>query len=82
MRPLIEEAWSLVGIDEKAAAVGFENSVAAGHAVNGNPDRLIQVFVNLLRNALYSIEPGVRSKCTRRRGPAKQSALDSRQSGR
>lgn len=66
IQPLIEEAWSLVAIDEKASEAQFENWVAPGHVVNGNPDRLIQVFVNLLRNALYAIPPGgkieVRSK--------------------
>ena len=58
MRPLIEEAWSLVGIDEKAGEANFANFVDPGHVVNGNPDRLIQVFVNLLRNALYAIHRG------------------------
>jgi signal transduction histidine kinase len=60
MRPLIAEAWSLVGIDEKASEAEFENLVLADHVVNGNPDRLIQVFVNLLRNALYAIHRGGR----------------------
>jgi signal transduction histidine kinase len=58
MRPLIDEAWSLVGIDEKAADADFSNLADAAHVVNGNPDRLIQVFVNLLRNALYAIHRG------------------------
>ena len=55
LRPLIEEAWNLVGIDEKASEANFTNSVHLDHVVIGNPDRLIQVFVNLLRNALYAI---------------------------
>ena len=58
MRPLIDEAWALVGIDEKASEAAFSNSVAADHVVSGNPDRLIQVFVNLLRNALYAVQRG------------------------
>ena len=58
MRPLIDEAWALVGIDEKASEAAFSNSVAADHVVSGNPDRLIQVFVNLLRNALYAVPRG------------------------
>jgi signal transduction histidine kinase len=58
IRPLIEEAWGLVAIDDKSAAVHFANRVAAEEAVIGNPDRLIQVFVNLLRNALNAVEPG------------------------
>ncbi len=58
LRPLIQEAWSLVAIDEKAAQAAFTNNVAYNHAVQGNPDRLIQVFLNLLRNALNAIQPG------------------------
>ena len=55
VRPLIDEAWSLVAIDEKVSGVEFLNSVRAEHRVIGNPDRLVQVFVNLLRNALNAI---------------------------
>jgi signal transduction histidine kinase len=58
VRPLVEEAWQLVAIDEKARAVRFVNRAAAGDSVTGNPDRLIQLFVNLLRNALHAIESG------------------------
>jgi signal transduction histidine kinase len=55
IRPLVEEAWSLVAIDEKAAHVDFINAVPAEHQVVGNSDRLLQVFVNLLRNALNAV---------------------------
>ena len=55
LRHLIDEAWALVAIDKKAAASRFANHVDAGDVVNGNSDRLVQVFVNLLRNALYAI---------------------------
>jgi signal transduction histidine kinase len=60
LRHLIDDAWSLVAIDEKAAAAHFENLVRPNDLVNGNSDRLIQVFVNLLRNALYAIRPSGR----------------------
>ena len=56
VRPLIDEAWGLVAIDEKSAGVEFVNDVRAEDCVIGNSDRLIQVFVNLLRNALNAIE--------------------------
>ena len=57
LRRLIDEAWSLVAIDEKAARANFANRVGVNDMVTGNPDRLVQVFVNLLRNALYAIRP-------------------------
>lgn len=47
LRPLIEEAWALVAIDEKSSHVDFANQASAEHRVIGNPDRLLQVFVNL-----------------------------------
>ncbi|MEQ1884106.1 MAG: ATP-binding protein [Bryobacteraceae bacterium] len=56
VRPLIDEAWGLVGIDEKSASAEFSNLAVAEHQVVGNSDRLLQVFVNLLRNALNAIE--------------------------
>ena len=55
LRPLIDDAWNLVALDEKAARASFANQVMADHVVIGNSDRLVQVFVNLLRNALYAI---------------------------
>ena len=55
LRPLIEEAWALVAIDEKSSQVEFVNQVGAEHRVIGNADRLLQVFVNLLRNALNAV---------------------------
>lgn len=58
VRPLIEEAWQLVAIDEKASEVRFANLVREDDAVLGNADRLVQVFVNLLRNALHAVPPG------------------------
>src|SRR6266567_4826160 len=57
LRHLIDEAWNLLAIDEKAKQANFSNQVGANDIVTGNSDRLIQVFVNLLRNALYAIRP-------------------------
>lgn len=74
LRPLIDESWNLVAIDEKAAAVQFENRVMEAHTVLGNADRLVQVFVNLLRNALNAVPVGgsvrVESRCLVRGGQA------------
>lgn len=72
LRGLIDESWNLVAIDEKASVVTFENSVKPVHTVLGNPDRLVQVFVNLLRNALIAVSGGgviqVESKYLQRGG--------------
>lgn len=72
LRRLIDESWSLVAIDEKASLITFENRVAQNDTVAGNPDRLIQVFVNLLRNALGAVSTGgtisVESKLVQKSG--------------
>jgi len=74
VRPLIDEAWSLVAIDEKSSTAEFTNFVDPAAAVVGNADRLIQVYVNLIRNALHAIAPSgkivVRSKRAVRSGKA------------
>lgn len=55
LKPLIEEAWNLVAIDEKASVVTFVNSVGENELAVGNADRLVQVFVNVLRNSLNAV---------------------------
>jgi len=67
VRPLIEEAWSLVAIDEKASHVDFLNAVDEEHKVVGTSDRLLQVFVNLLRNALNAVDTDGRIEVHSRR---------------
>jgi two-component system C4-dicarboxylate transport sensor histidine kinase DctB len=73
VRELIRDAWELVAIDPRAAGIRFTNHAPAEATVSGNPDRLAQVFVNLLRNALNAVEtPGgqidVRVRAARRGG--------------
>lgn len=58
LRPLIEEAWQLVAIDEKAGEVTLRVEIRDGILVRGNAGRLAQVFVNLLRNALIAVPAG------------------------
>lgn len=78
LRPLIDEAWSLVAIDEKSSGVEFRNDTDARHVVTGNADRLLQVLVNLLRNALNAVDDHtgkagrieVRSRAEQRNGRA------------
>lgn len=55
MYELVEEAWQLVSLDEKAVQTSFQNRIAPECRVYGNADRLMQVFVNLLRNALQAV---------------------------
>lgn len=55
LRPVIDEAWTLLAVDPKAAGVRFENSVEEGLLVRGVQGRLVQVFLNLLRNALEAV---------------------------
>ena len=55
LRALIEEAWHLVSIDDKASQVKFTTLIGEETAIIGNADRLIQVFVNLLRNSLQNV---------------------------
>jgi signal transduction histidine kinase len=56
VRPLIDEAWQLVAIDERSSDVEFTNETGADLEITGNADRLVQVFVNLLRNALDAVK--------------------------
>ena len=61
IRPLIEEAWTLVSLDREAkrGGVRFVNEVSPGLVVPCDGDRIVQVFVNLLRNAVdASTGPG------------------------
>ncbi len=68
LRPLVEEAWNLVAIDERASHTNFTNALEHGHEVTANSDRLIQVFVNLLRNALHAIPANGHITARSRRG--------------
>lgn len=58
VKAIVDEAWQLVGIDEKAGQVKFASDIRDDEKVVGNPDKLVQVFVNLFRNALIAIEGG------------------------
>jgi len=73
VRGLVDEAWSLVAIDPRVLGLSFNNLVDPEERVMGNPDRLVQVFVNVLRNAVNAVEsPGgtveVRARRVKRAG--------------
>ncbi|MGD9692934.1 MAG: sensor histidine kinase [Phycisphaerales bacterium] len=52
LRGIVEEAWVLVSLDREAKGVVLENGIGEGVEAIGDADRLHQVFVNLLRNAV------------------------------
>jgi C4-dicarboxylate-specific signal transduction histidine kinase len=52
LHSLIDEAWTLVRIDRGAKDVTFDNETPQSILVACDADRMIQVFVNLLRNAV------------------------------
>ncbi len=55
IRELIEEAWQIASLEEKASRVVFFNDAKASDSVLGNADRLLQVFLNLIRNAIQAV---------------------------
>lgn len=67
IRDMVNEAWELVRADRTASTVSLDNHVAEDAVVTGDPDRLGQVFVNILRNAVDAIDgPGVIAVSARR----------------
>jgi signal transduction histidine kinase len=55
---LVEEAWTLVALDRAAPGIAFLDQVPAGMSVECDPDRIVQVLVNLLRNAVDALDAG------------------------
>ncbi|MBL0921872.1 MAG: hypothetical protein IBJ10_07060 [Phycisphaerales bacterium] len=55
LRALVDEAWTLVSIDREARSVALVNRVDPDLTLDGDADRLSQVFVNLLRNSADAI---------------------------
>lgn len=56
VRGVVEEAWTLVSIDRDAKGVRFRNTLDDEAVVRGDVDRLTQVFVNILRNAVDAMK--------------------------
>ena len=56
LRAVVDEAWGLLALDERAAAVAFHNEIPRQCEAPGDEDRLMQVFVNLLKNGVYAMD--------------------------
>ncbi|MGQ0628768.1 MAG: sensor histidine kinase [Phycisphaerales bacterium] len=69
--PLVDEAWTLVRLDREARSVTLENRVTTALLVECDADRLVQVFVNLLRNAADALDPSRRGPGSTTDGPAR-----------
>lgn len=52
VRSVVEDAWELVRLDRSSGKVQLFNEVSESMVVLGDADRLGQVFVNILRNAV------------------------------
>jgi signal transduction histidine kinase len=55
IRPLVDEAWTLVSLDREAKAIEFANWTPDGTVVECDSDRIVQVLVNLIRNAVDAL---------------------------
>lgn len=69
LRVLIDEAWLLVKMDRRTPRVVFTNGVPEHVVGVCDPDRMLQVFINLLRNAMEAcadapMPPGERATVT------------------
>ncbi|HZW08289.1 MAG TPA: ATP-binding protein, partial [Phycisphaerales bacterium] len=52
----VREAITLVDLDRGKGRVRFESRVSEGFVVEADPDRLVQVLVNLVRNAVDALQ--------------------------
>lgn len=62
IRGIVEEALTLVRLDRGASSVEVHNTLSESQVIGCDPDRMVQVFVNLLRNAIDAlVESGAKS---------------------
>jgi len=54
-REIVDEAITLVRLDRDAKVVQIENTVDAGLVIACDADRIVQVFVNLIRNSVDAV---------------------------
>lgn len=65
LRDIVADAWTLVRLDRDATGVSLTNEIPGDLSLVVDPDRVGQVFVNLLRNAADAMggEGGIRVWC-------------------
>ena len=67
MRLVVEEAINLVSLSRAGQQIEYLNHCTHDALVNGHTQKLVQVFVNLLTNAIDASEPGqtitIESQC-------------------
>jgi signal transduction histidine kinase/Na+/proline symporter len=68
LRETVEEAIALVQLDERARGIPCLNELPDWVVVPGDPQRLLQVFVNLLSNAVDATGPDGEVRITARAG--------------
>lgn len=56
LKPLVDEAWTLVRLDRDAKRVRFGMDMPDDLTAFCDPDRIVQVMVNLLRNAVDALD--------------------------
>lgn len=61
VKPLLDEAWSLVSMEARDLHIEFLNHAEDADVVIGNAGRLLQVFVNLFKNGVYAIQDRMES---------------------
>lgn len=77
VRTIIDEAITLVRLDREGAGIVLVNDIDDGVLAHCDADRMVQVFVNLIRNAVDAIRGGAR-----RSGSVAVSAIPSQRDGR
>jgi signal transduction histidine kinase len=56
LAPLVDEAWTLVSLDREARHIRLQNDTPQDLLLTCDADRMLQVFVNLLRNAVDAMD--------------------------
>jgi signal transduction histidine kinase len=73
LRELLDEAWTLVRLDRGARGIEFRNDAPAGLIAPCDSDRMLQVFVNLIRNSVDAMGDAPRGTLVEARARAIES---------